>query len=692
MPHLRVGVDIGGTFTDFALLDEETGAISALKFPTDKVRPAVAVFQGLRDLLKQTGSKAEDLVYFSHGTTLAVNTILEYNGARTALLVTKGLRDILYIGRHRLPDIFNFFTQMPDPLVRRAHVIEVPERTLADGRVVLALDRGAMEEVAAAINSIRATAVAVGFLHSYRNPENELVAKRMLAELAPDLYVSLSSEVWPQMREFERTLVAVMNAYVGRRLEGYFKDLESGLRSEFKLKAPVLSTKSNGGVMTASEAAIRPTETLCSGPAAGAIGAAFVAGAAGYPRIITIDIGGTSTDVSIIDGEPRYSTENHVGNFPVIMPAVDVTSIGAGGGSIAWIDNYGVLKVGPRSAGARPGPACYGHGGSDATLTDAFVTLGIIEAGELADGRVRIDRKLASEAVGGLAGKLGKPLEETAEAILSIATSHIYATLVPLLARKGVDYHEYALLPFGGAGPMHGLLVARDIGIRRVIVPQHPGVLCAMGALVADVRRDFVRTIHQRFRPGEGRGVVTAMAGAYRELERQGVAWLDGQGLNYTTRRFRHLADMRYHGQSFEITVGLDGADLASGDRALVAAFQAEYERVYGYANAGGVLEVRDVRLVAIGVTPKPRVETIESAGMKRQGGPAAQIATRQIFHDGRLQEARFLDRSLVRPGARIAGPAVITQYDTTTFLPAGYSITADEFGNLIAEAADVAR
>jgi len=239
---------------------------------------------------------------------------------------------------------------------------------------------------------------------------------------------------------------------------------------------------------------------------------------------------------------------------------------------------------------------------------------------------------------------------------------------------------------------MHGLLVARDIGIRRVIVPQHPGVLCAMGALVADVRRDFVRTIHQRFRPGEGRGVVGAMAGAYGELERQGVAWLDGQGLNYTSRRFRHLADMRYHGQSFEITVGLDGADLASGDRALVAAFQAEYERVYGYANAGGVLEVRDVRLVAIGVTPKPRVETIESAGMKRQGGPAAQIATRQIFHDGRLQEARFLDRSLVRPGARIAGPAVITQYDTTTFVPAGYSITADEFGNLIAEAADVAR
>ena len=494
--RLRVGVDIGGTFTDFALLDEETGRVTALKFPSDRVRPASSVFGGLKDVLAATQSTARDLVYFSHGTTLAVNTILENNGARTALLVTRGFRDVLYIARHRLPDIFNFFTGMPEPLVRRAHVVEVPERCFADGTIALPIDREMMASVVADLKLMKVDAVAVGFLHSYRNPSNEREARRLLNELAPELYVSLSSEIWPQMREYERTLAGVMNAYVGRRMEIYFGDLEAGLKREFHLSTPVLSTKSNGGVMTAKEAAERPTETLMSGPAAGAIGAAFVARAAGFHRLITIDIGGTSTDISIIDGEPRFSTENHVGNFPVIMPAVDVTSIGAGGGSIAWIDGFGVLKVGPRSAGARPGPACYGLGGSEPTLTDAFVCLGIIDAGEFAGGRVQIDKSLAVAAVTKLATTLGMTVEDAAEAILRIATSHIYSTLVPLLARKGVDYAEFALLPFGGAGPMHGLLVARDMGIKKVIVPLHPGVLAAIGALVADVRRDFVRTVH----------------------------------------------------------------------------------------------------------------------------------------------------------------------------------------------------
>ncbi|WP_046866759.1 hydantoinase/oxoprolinase family protein [Microvirga massiliensis] len=685
MSRLRMGVDIGGTFTDFALLDEATGRITALKYPSDRSHPAASVFGGLTEMLSNAGASAEDIGYFSHGTTLAVNTILEYNGARTALLVTKGLRDILYIGRHRLPDIFNFFTAVPEPLVRRAHVLEVPERCLADGTIALAVDRAMMMAVVEQLREMKVDAVAVGFLHSYRNPANENEARRLLNELAPDLYVSLSSEIWPQMREFERTLAGTMNAYIGRRMETYFVDLEAGLRSEFRLSAPVLSTKSNGGVMTAAEAAARPTETLMSGPAAGAIGAAFVAKAAGFERLITLDMGGTSTDVAIIDGEPRYSTENQVGNFPVIMPAVDVTSIGAGGGSIAWIDNFGVLKVGPRSAGARPGPASYGLGGRDATLTDAFVSLGIIEAGEFAGGRIMIDRDLARTAVGALADRLGKTVEETSEAIIRIATSHIYSTLVPLLARKGVDYSDYALLPFGGAGPMHGLLVARDIGIEKVIVPLHPGVLCATGALVADVRRDFVRTVHRRFDARDGADVIEQIRAAFTELEAQGGRWLDEQELSYVRRRFQRFADMRYHGQSFEISVVLDDVDLAAGTGALVGAFQQEYEKVYGYANAGAVLEVRDIRVVAVGETPKPRLETlaIQSSDTPLE----AAVTERPIFHDGRLQPARFVDRAHILPGRQILGPAIITQYDTTTFVPAGYTATTDAFGNLIAEA-----
>lgn len=595
--------------------------------------------------------------------------------------MTRGLRDILYIGRHRLPDIFNFFTAMPEPLVRRAHVVEVDERCLADGTIARSVDPDEIAAAAARFRALGIDAVAVGFLHSYRNAANEREVGRILAEVAPELFVSLSSDVWPQMREFERTLVSVMNAYVGRRMAVYFGDLERGL-GERGLGAPVFSTKSNGGVMTAREAAERPAETLMSGPAAGAIGAAFVARAAGFERVITIDIGGTSTDVSVIDGEPRYSTENHVGNFPVVMPAVDVTSIGAGGGSVAWIDAFGVLKVGPRSAGARPGPVCYGLGGREPTLTDAFVCLGIIDAGELAGGTVRIDAARAEAAVGELAAALGRSVPDTAESIVRIATSHIYSTLVPLLARKGVDYSDFVLLPFGGAGPMHGLLVAREVGIRRVIVPPHPGVLCATGALVADVRRDFVRTLHRRFTPGSGADVAAAMREGFAALEAEGAAWLDRQGLAYVRRRFRRRADMRYLGQSFEIAVEVDPGDLAEGDAALCAAFQAEYERVYGYANAGSTLEVRDLRVIAIGETPKPRIEPVARAAAAP--GP---IAQRPIHHDGRVQPAWFLDRSALAAGREIPGPAVIAQYDTTTFVPAGFRVTADAHGNLIAEA-----
>jgi N-methylhydantoinase A len=682
MTSLRVGVDIGGTFTDFALLDEDTGRVRTLKYPSDRERPAAPVLGGLETMLAGDGPRPA-IGHFSHGTTLAVNTLLEHDGARTALLVTRGLRDLLYIGRHRLPDIFNFFTAMPRQLVRRAHVVEVDERVLADGSVARPVSPETLDAITAEVAALRVDAIAVAFLHSYRNHANEQAVRAHLAETLPGLFVSLSSEIWPQMREYERALVTVMNAYVGRRMQGYFGDLEAGLSSRFALDSPVLSTKSNGGVMTVTEAAARPTETLMSGPASGVIGAAFVAAAAGSSKVVTLDMGGTSTDVSIVDGEARYSTENQVGPFPVIMPAVDVTSIGAGGGSIASLDGFGVLKVGPESAGARPGPAAYGLGGDRPTLTDAFVCLGIIAEGPIADGRVEIRRDRAEAAVGGLARALGAGLEETAENIVRIATSQIYATLVPLLARKGVDYHDFALLPFGGAGPMHGLLVARDIGFRRAIVPAHPGVLCAVGALVADMRRDFVRTVHRSFPVGGGEDVLAAMREVFGALEAEGAAWLAAQGVASGRRRFRRVAEMRYGGQSFEIAVELGPDDLAAGAAALTERFHREYARTYGEAGAGSVIEVRDLRVTAVGATPKPRFDG--AAGAPAAAPRAAE--TREIFHDGRRQPALFIERAAIGPERRVAGPAVISQYDTTTFVPAGYEARVDRFGNLIAEA-----
>jgi N-methylhydantoinase A len=421
-----------------------------------------------------------------------------------------------------------------------------------------------------------------------------------------------------------------------------------------------------------------------SGPAAGAIGAAFVARAAGFDKLITLDMGGTSTDVSIIDGEPRYSTENQIGDFPVIMPAVDVTSIGAGGGSIAWLDSTQVLKVGPRSAGAEPGPACYGKGGTVPTLTDAYVCLGIVEPGPIAGGKVVIDLARAREAVSRIAQPMGMTVEEASESVIRIATSHIFAVLVPLLARKGVNYEDFAMLPFGGAGPMHGFLAAREVGIRTVIVPLHPGVLCATGALVADVRRDFVRTMHIPFNPAEGEKVLKQVRSAFEGLQQEGDRWLDGQNLAFQKRMSLWVVDMRYMGQSFEISVPVTREVIEDGTgETLRRSFYVEYAAIYGHADETASIEIRDVRVGAVGVTPKPRVELANRAGE----GASTPTRKKRIFHDGRFQMATFADRNSLSEGASIDGPAVIRQYDTTTFVPEGYRIRVDDYGNLIGEA-----
>jgi N-methylhydantoinase A len=683
MPTYRLGIDIGGTFTDFSLLDETTGALHVLKTASVPHKPALAVFDGLARLAADRHVQAADVAYFIHGTTLAVNTIIERTGAQTAVLVTRGFRDILSIGRHRIPDVFNFFTELPTPLVPRGRVIEVAERCHADGRILQVPDEGAIATAVRALVADGVEAFAVSFLHAYKNGSNEARARQVIEAVAPRAYVSLSSELWPQMREYERTLVAVMNAYVGRKMATYFADLEAGLR-DLGLRAPVLTTKSNGGVMNAGEAGQRPVETLLSGPAAGVIGASFVARSAGFPRVITLDMGGTSADVAIVDGEPRYSTENHVGDFPVIMPAIDVTSIGAGGGSIAWADADGVLKVGPRSAGANPGPACYGLGGTQPTVTDAYVTLGLIDPARFLGGTIPLDPALARAAVERLGISLGLDASRAAEAIVRVATSQMYATLVPLLARKGINLDEFALLAFGGAGPTHGFLLAREVGIERVIIPPHPGVLCATGSLVADVRRDFVRTMHFALTRAKAPALLAQMQEGFQALSEAGTAWLAAQRLAFSSTAIVWTVDLRYLGQSFELTIPVTEAVLADKTgETLRHAFQAHYGRVYGYTDEHADLEVLDIRTSAVGVTRKPPVAPVRTW----EGDAAAGRGRRGVFHDGAVHETLVLDRRQLRPGTRFEGPAVVEQYDTTTFVPPGYRVTVDTLGNLIGEA-----
>ena len=688
MDTYRIGIDIGGTFTDFALLEEATGAITVSKTPSDPARPEAALLAAVARILAERRLRPEQIRYFVHGTTLAVNIIIQRKGSRTALLVTKGFRDILNIARHRIPDVFNFMAEVPAPLVPRSLVFEIPERCCADGRVIAAPDEATVAAAARRMAEEGVESAAICFLHSYRNPASERTAREILARTAPGIYACISSDIWPQLREYERALASVMNAYVGKAMRGYFERLEAGVQA-IGIAAPVLSTKSNGGVMPVLAASERPVETLMSGPAAGVIGAVHVGRAAGFERMITFDMGGTSADVAIVDGTPHYSTEGHVGDFPVIMPAIDVTSIGAGGGSIAWTDPSGTLKVGPESAGALPGPACYGLGGTRPTVTDAYVALGIIAPERLLGGSVRLDAALAEHALRGLGERLGRSVRETAEAILEVATSQMYSALVPLLARKGVSYEDFTLLAFGGGGPCHAFLLAADVGIRRVLVPLHPGILCAAGSLAADVRKDLVQSVHMVLPANRGGGggsaaVIAALRGAFDRLGAEGKAWLASHGLPFVAERAEWTADMRYVGQSFELSPMLAPEDLAdsTGDR-LRAAFFGVYEGVYGHKDEDAPIEILDVRLAAVGVNPRPRIAATIQAPARASPPPAER---RSVFFGGREQVASVYRRADLAPGFSFTGPAIVEQYDTTVFVTPGFVVTVDTFGNLIGE------
>ncbi|RMF85596.1 MAG: hydantoinase/oxoprolinase family protein [Nitrospinota bacterium] len=681
--RLRLGIDIGGTFTDLSLMDEASGTILIWKTPSTPAHPAAAVVRGIQELTTQQGINPADIRYFVHGTTIATNTIIERSGAKTGLFITQGFRDILRIARLRLPNVFDLLTERAEPLVRRRYVREINERILASGRIYKPLDPEEIRREIAFLVAEGVEALAISFLHAYKNPEHEEQAKEIVLQYAPDLYVCTSTEIWPQMREYERTLVTVINAYVGKKMHQYFSTLQQQVQTT-GITVPVYSTKSNGGIMTAESARQTPVETLLSGPASGVVGAAFVGKMAGFDRLITLDMGGTSADVAIVDQEVQFSTENHIGEFPVIMPVVDVNSIGAGGGSIAWTDAAGVLKVGPRSAGADPGPACYGLGGKEPTITDAYVTLGILHPQKFLGGTLPLYPDLAREAMGDIGRVLGLEPVQVAESIIRVATANMYAELITLMARKGVDPTDFSLLVYGGAGATHAFLLAKEVRIRTVVVPRYPGILCALGCLVSDVRSDFVRTFYQRVDPEKGDVLMDRLAEAYTTLDTQALQWLDREGIPVQEKRVVRSVDMRYLGQSFEINVPLEEGVLQQRDFArFAAAFHAQYQTMYGYSDDKAPLEVIDLRTTVIGTTPKPNL-ALESSSHRSVPGEPEPIETRQIYFEGEWLQARVYDRSLLQVGDILQGPAIVEQFDTTTFLIPGFTAQIDRLGNLI--------
>ena len=680
---IRIGIDVGGTFTDLVAVDDGSGEARHFKLTSTPLDPAAAITDGVAALLQQCGASGEAIAFLGHGTTVVTNLIIERRGAKTALLTTAGFRDVIEIGRQTRPDLYDYTVERAPPLVPRHRRIEIAERLDADGKVLVPLDEDAVVRAAAALEEEGVEAVAIGFLHAYHNDIHERRAGDILRRLMPDVFVALSSEVLPEFREYERLSTTVINAYAGPRMARYLAGFARDLKATGCRAAPYVF-HSNGGLLAVETASRFPVRTCVSGPAAGVIGAAAIGGPAGFADLVTFDVGGTSTDVSLVEaGRPAFTAERIVAGYPVRVPMVDIQVIGAGGGSIARLDDAGALKVGPESAGADPGPAGYGRGGGRATITDANLVLGRLNPTTLLGGRLPVDlaasRRVLQEQI---AGPLGLSLETAAEGILRIATAGMARAIRSISTERGHDLRRFALFAYGGAGPLHAGDVARGLGMLCVVVPPEPGTLCARGILHANLSFDLVRTRITPARPERWPEVAEAFAG----LERSGGDILDRERVAEIDRRAIRGIEARYEGQNFEVYVALDrlafDGDADALDRDFGERFRAAHRTAYGYDIPGRGVEIVTLRLKMIAVVRKPKLAPMSAA----KSGDAGSKAPRAVYFDAATgwRDTPVYDRAVLPSGHQIAGPAVIEEMSATTLIHPGQSATMDATGNLI--------
>ena len=674
----RLGVDVGGTFTDVALWDETSRRLAVLKLPSVPHDPAEGILAGIRGITEQAGVRADSLAFVAHGTTVATNALLEGKGARTALLTTRGFRDLLEIARQKRPALYDLQADKPSPLVPRDLRFEVRERLLADGSVLEKLRVGDVEAALAALGSCDPEAIAVCFLYSFLDPTHERQVAARIRDRLPLCHVSLSSEVSPEFREYERLSTTVLNAYLGPLISRYLGRFDRAVRELGIPRAPYIN-QSNGGIISVAAAARHPVRTLLSGPSAGVMGAAWAARDSGFASLITFDMGGTSTDVARVEhGQPIIAGERSVAGYSVRIPTLEIETVGAGGGSLAWVDSGGALKVGPESAGAHPGPACYGRGGNRPTVTDANVVLGRLSATHLLDGRMPLRRELAAAAIEDLARELSLSPVDAARGILSVVQTNMLGAIRVVSVRKGYDPRAYTMVAFGGAGPLHAAALARDLGVRQVLVPAAPGILCALGLLIEPLRLDLVRTRVQPLEALRERDVERL----FEELEAEASAWLDEESVPPPRRRLVRAFDMRYLGQNFELTVLEPPGRPSLGS--LGGAFLGEHERVYGYSAPDEPVQVVAFRLTALGepeplaLPPLPRAPRPEP--------DAARAGERAVYFDeaGGFVPTPIYRRERLLDGYRIAGPAVVEQMDATTVILPGQVAVVDERANLL--------
>lgn len=683
MRPVWLGIDTGGTFTDLVLVDLRDGRYAYHKLPTTPADASIGILRGIEELLRQADETPAATGFLCHGTTLATNAALERKWARTGVLTTAGFRDILELARQRRPSFFNLDVPKPMPPAPRDARIEVRERMAQDGTVVRPL---ADEDVRAGIDKLRTQgceAIAICFLHSYANPAHERRAEALVKEHWPEAYVCTSSELLAEFREFERFATATVNASLIPVIDRYLGRFERGVAAQGVEVEPHIM-QSNGGAVSPSAVRRAPVNTFFSGPAGGVIGATGLGRAAGAPDLITFDMGGTSTDVCLVrGGVPAKKTVRDIGGFPVRTRTLDLHTIGAGGGSIAWIDPGGLLKVGPMSAGAEPGPAAYDRGGRLPTVTDANVVLGRLNQEALLGGRMPIRPDLARRTIRDhLCERLGMDVVQVAAGILEIINVNMMGAVRVISVEQGEDARDFTLTAFGGAGPLHAADVARAMGIPRVLVPPRPGLLSALGLLHADVRGDFSLTRLLVAAPAS----LQALNAALDELRQRGLDWLAGEGVDPEARVEEWQADLRYLGQNFELILEINGGgrlDEAGLER-LVARFAAGHKAAYGYDLPGHPVEIVNLRLGVTIVRETPPAEPVETAA----GGPeGASVEHRDVwFPETGFAPTPVYRRTLLPVGGTFEGPAIVEQMDTTTVVPPGARVQLDGSGNLLIE------
>jgi N-methylhydantoinase A len=654
--RLIIGIDTGGTFTDCVY--RRGGRLEVLKLRSTPDDPAHAILEAIETIATLMGAGGLEI---RHGTTVATNALLERKGAKVAFVTTEGFEDTLAIGRQARPDLYDWNTHRPAPLAESHRCFGIPERVASDGSIVRPLNRTALSELRRRVGASGAESIAISLLFSFAHPEHERQVAAALKSLR--VPISLSHEVLPEFREYERAATVTLNAYLAPRMTSYIGSLEKSLH---RRGAQLSIMQSSGGILSASAAAHQPVRTILSGPAGGVAGALSVARRAGIERLLSFDMGGTSTDVALLDTtrEPPVTIEGQVSGVPVRVPMLDIHTAGAGGGSLAWIDVAGALQVGPQSAGADPGPACYGRG-DRATVTDANLVLGRLHPDHFLGGAMRLDEKRARAAVESVAPNHAgfARTEALAEGIVRVANARMESALRRVSVERGHNPRSFMLLAFGGAGPLHACALATALGIRQVLVPAVPGALSALGILDADLRREFSRTVMAE--PSDPQ-----IAKVFAELEAEAVETFRREGVVPSLTR---AADLRYQGQGFELRV-----DWTAG---VIAKFHALHARSYGYADARRPVEIVTLRVQAVARTRKPRQL---ASKIVRGNAAVARIGAHRIFEEGRWKSGALYDRARLGPGDRFAGPAVIVELSATTYLPRGWTATVDRFSNLV--------